>query len=76
MFLNHRKFETERDTSDMHDIKPLDLQAIWWFDLSFFFVSLSVPKLRRFGIVGAINTFETAGTHATFPLKILFIFLT
>jgi len=41
-------------------IKPIDLQEIWQFDLSIFIVTVSVPKLRWFEIVRAINTFETA----------------
>jgi len=41
----------------MDGIKSLDLQEIWHFGLFFFFVvSLSIPKLRKFLIIEAINT--------------------
>jgi len=46
----------------MHRIKSLDLQEVCHFGLYFFVVSLSVLKLQRFEIVGAIDTFETART--------------
>jgi len=40
-------------------------KQICQFDLGFFVVSLSVPKLRRCERVGAINAFETASTSIT-----------
>jgi len=63
IFLNHRNFETEVDMPEKRGIKSLDPQEIWQCDLGFFVVSLSVPKLRRFQIDEAINTFETASTY-------------
>jgi len=35
-FSNHRNFETERDTSDMLGVKPLDLKEIYQFVLNLF----------------------------------------
>jgi len=66
IFLYLRNSETERETSPMHTINSLDLQEIFQVGPSCFFVSLSIPKLQRFGIVGAINTFETASTSRMF----------
>jgi len=43
----------------MHGTKSLDLKEIYQFDFSVFVAILSVPKLWRSEIVGAINTFET-----------------
>jgi len=63
IFPNNRNCETERDPSDMLRIKSPHLQEICQFDLSFFVVSLSLPKLRRFEIDGAIITLETASTN-------------
>jgi len=60
MFLNVRNFETERDTSEEHGIKSLDLQEIYQFDLPIFVVSRFVQKLPRFRKLGAVNTFLTA----------------
>ena len=34
-FLNLRNFETDRDTSEKHEIKLLDLQEIYQFDRAF-----------------------------------------
>jgi len=45
--LNLRNFETERDTSDKHGIKSLDLQDLYQYDPCCFVVSRFVPKLRR-----------------------------
>jgi len=48
-------------------IKLLDLKEIYKFDNTVFVVTLTSPKLRRFEIVGATNTFETGSTwHPTF----------
>jgi len=59
-FLNLRKIETERDTSEKH---ALDLQEIYQFNLSFFVVSPLVPKLPRIKKIGAVNTFLTASVQ-------------
>jgi len=48
----------------MHRIKSLNPEKICQFGL--FVVSLSVLKLQRFEIVGAMNTFEP--TCTSFPL--------
>jgi len=55
IYLNLRYFETERNTSEKLEIKSLDLHEIYRFDLSFV-VSRFVPNLRRFKIVGAVNS--------------------
>jgi len=59
-FSSPRKFGTERDTSDKHGIKLLNLREIYQFDFSFLVVFRSVSKLQRFEKVGAIITFETS----------------
>jgi len=46
IFVNIRNFETQRDATKQHEIKSLDFQEIYQFDLSFFVVSLFVPKYR------------------------------
>jgi len=48
IFSNLRNFERERDTLEKHDMKSLDLQKIYQFDLGYFVVSRFVPKFRRF----------------------------
>jgi len=53
----------------MHAIKSLDLQEISRLDVSFLSYLFPVPKLRKFEIVGAINTFETASTLNIFKLE-------
>jgi len=45
---NHRRFETKRDTSDMHIIKSLDLHEIYQFYLEVFVVTIFALKLWRF----------------------------
>jgi len=70
IFSNQLNFETEGDTSDMHRIKSLDPEKICQFGRSFFVVSLSVTKLQRFEIVGAINTFETACNGTTVSIRL------
>jgi len=62
-FLNLRNFETERDTSEKHRIKSLDLQEIYQFDHSSFVVSRFVPQLPRFKKKVAVNTFLTDSTR-------------
>ena len=57
----------------MHEIKSLDLQEIFQFDLGFFLVSLSAPKLQKFQIFGEINTFETACTYPSETVSCLTI---
>jgi len=57
IFLHPRNFETERYTQEKHQIKSFDLQEIYEFDFSFFFVvSRFVPNLRKFKKIGARNT--------------------
>ena len=48
IFLNLCNFETERYTSEKHEIKSLDFQEVYEFDLSLFVVSRFVPQLRKF----------------------------
>jgi len=62
IFLNLQNFETERDRSEKHEIKSLDLQEISQFDLCFIVVSSFVAKLREFKKIGTVNTFLTAST--------------
>jgi len=68
-----RNFETEKYTSEKHEIKSFDLQGNHEFGFSFFVVSRFVPKLRKFEKMGARNTFLNDGTtkvHLT-PLQTL-----
>jgi len=44
-------------------VKSVDLKEFEQFDPSVFLAIFSIPKLRRFEIVRAINTFETASTY-------------
>jgi len=55
--LSPRNFETERYTAEKHEIKSLDLQEIYLFDLGFVVVSHFVPKSRRFKTIGTVDTF-------------------
>jgi len=62
IFSNLLKFETERDKSQKNEMKFLDLQEIYQFDLRSFVVSRSVQKLPRFKKLGAVNPLSTAST--------------
>jgi len=64
-FLNLRNFETEGNTSEKHQVKSLDLQEIYQFDISFFVVSCFIPMLPRFKILerSVGPTFMTASTN-------------
>ena len=51
-FVNLPNFETERDTSEKHEIKLLNLQEIYQFDL-IFFLSYLVSFQSRFKVTKA-----------------------
>jgi len=58
IFFNVHNFKTERDTSEKHEIKSLDLREIYHFNLSFLVVSRFVSKLPRGG-----GAFDSAKNH-------------